>query len=209
MFEIPTKETGIIAVVILVGLMVVSGINLKPKFENPGFVFNEAPLYKNTQLQIRPGETYVYSYVVQNKTVNATYEIFEGSGCTGIRLIENIDQPGICVGKDGLDSTRSNISFKDQSIILYKPWMLALTDGWKWNVTAYTAFNDSQVYFATTNFRVLRRDNYLGREVFVVEEKNTINSVQYEWVDVEKRILLRIIGEGFEIDLTKGVEFAE
>ena len=208
-FEISPKTSGLVAVAILLGLMVISGISLKPKFENPSFVFKEAPLYKNKELQIQPGETYIYSYKVENKTVNATYDIFAGNGCTGIRLIESINGTGDCIYRDGLDSSRSNLTLSDQSIILYKPWMLALSDGWKWNVTAYTSFNGSLVYFATSNYRVLRRENYRGRTAFVVEENNTVNTPQYEWVDAEKRIALKIMGEGYEVDLTRGVDFED
>ncbi|MBI5046835.1 hypothetical protein HZC07_03835 [Candidatus Micrarchaeota archaeon] len=194
-FHIPELGTGVTAVGILIAIMLFAGFFVKP----PAVLkYTEEPLVKNTQLQIKPGETYVYQYMYNNSSANISYQVLDGGDCTIIRMVESVNISAICIDSGGVDRTGSNMTFANPSMILFKPWMLAVKEGWNWNVSVYMDFNDSKTYIATVYYMTVRTENYNGRKTFVVEERTGSDS-QYDWIDAEKRVLLRIVGKGYEI----------
>ena len=119
-----------------------------------------------------------------------------GTGCTVIATPENLNSTPACVGRDGTDSSGFNSTLSDPGIIMFKPWMLALADGWAWNNSMYLSYEGGETYISDTRYRVIRNDTYAGRPVFLVEVKSSTGPVDYEWIDTEKRIVLRETGEG-------------
>ncbi len=204
--ELSVTKMALITLGILIGIMIISAFTLGGQFENPYTIVKEAPLEKNTKLQIKPGETYVYSYLFNDTQLNITYQIIDAGGCTGIRVLENIDNPGICIGEDGTDVSGSNATLQHPQIVLFKPWMLALHEGWKWNSSLFMVYGESVQHLADVNYRVIRTENYRGRTVFVVKEESSDAEPQYSWVDAEKRVLLKLQGKGYEITMTEGIE---
>jgi hypothetical protein len=59
------------------------------------------------------------------------------------------------------------------------------------------------------DYQVIRMDRWGGREAFVVMENVSDGEPQYEWIDVQKRILLSSVGNGYEIDLVSGLPLDE
>ena len=63
------------------------------------------------------------------------------------------------------------------------------------------SFNGALKEISQNSYRVIRLENYSGREAYVVELKSDNESPDYEWVDADERILLKMTGDGYEIDL--------
>jgi hypothetical protein len=104
-----------------------------------------------------------------------------------------------------MDERGYNSLLENPQMILFKPWMLALREGWRWNTSMYMAFENEPHYVAAMDYRVMRADTWRGRKAFVVMENISGSAPQYEWVDAEKRILLRLQGEGYEAVLVEGL----
>jgi hypothetical protein len=172
-------------------------------FQNPKIVFREEPLHKNTELQLRPGDIYTYTYLLNNSSVNITYAVFEGPGCTVVRVVESANGTGVCLDRWGMDRSGSNSSFEDPSILLFKPWMLALNDTWRWNNSMYLSFNGAEDLVSENRYRVVRREEYRGRESYVVEIASSTGPAEYDWVDAERRVLLKVMGSGYEVALAE------
>jgi len=199
------NKTYIITIVAFIIIIILSLLIFKPRLENPVFLYKEAPLDKNSKFQLLPGEEYSYAYLINNTQINITYRIYKGNNCTVIRLMENMNSTGVCVDEWGMDSTGSNATLQDPTILLFKPWMLALEDRWKWNNSLYVDVGGTEEHLADTTYRVMRRENYRGREAFVVEISSEAGPEEYEWIDVEKRVLLKTTGETYVVEITEGL----
>ncbi|MBD3210044.1 hypothetical protein GF318_01540 [Candidatus Micrarchaeota archaeon] len=204
-FEISSGWIALATIVILLGIMVYSGITFQPELENPQITYGEAPLEKNTGLQIKPGEEYVYAYDLGNSSVNITYLVSSGNNCTAVRLLENTNLSSVCLNEEGNGPSGSNVSLGDSATLFFKPWMLALDSNWKWNVSMYMSFQETREIVSELNYRVMRTDRYRGRPCFVVEIETAEGSKEYNWVDKEKRVLLKTSGETYDIELVKGL----
>ncbi len=197
---------GIVTMVVLIGIMGYSAFTFKPDFDKAHLVYLEDPLQKNTELQIRDGEEYTYSFWYNNTQINATFDVFQSRNCTMVQFMNSKDIKAVCLDKYGMDSSGYNSEFNEPMILLFRPWMLALHDGWRWNTSTVMSYNaNSAQLIAQTNYRVLRTDTYQNRMAYVVLVNASDSMPQYEWVDAKKRILLRVAGEGFEINLTGGI----
>jgi len=200
------KTIAIATIVILIAMAAFSNIIFKPQLENPDVEIKEAPLHKNTEFQLAAGEVYVYAYLMNRTQINITYEVLKGPNCTLIRLIENRDYADTCVDRYGMDSTGLNSAFENPSVLFFKPWMLALDDNWRWNTTMYLNFDSTYHNIGKTDYRVMRTENYRGRNAFVVEILSETGPVEYEWIDSEKRIILKTVGEGYSMEMIEGLE---
>ncbi len=190
---------------VLVVIILLSSNMFSSGLRNPVISFKEEPLRKNAEFQLKPGEQYVYTYLFNNTGANITYAIYAGDGCTIIATPENLNSTPSCVGKDGTDSGGYNSTLSDPGIIMFKPWMLALAEGWAWNNSMYLSYQGGETYISGTSYRVIRSDTYMGRPVFLVEVKSSTGPVDYEWIDAEKRIVLRESGEGYDVRLVQGL----
>lgn len=191
----------LIALAALVAMLILANALFKPLFDNPKIVFVGEPLEKNTRLQLRPGEVYSYTYAMNGTSTDISFGIFEGRGCTGIRMLETGNASGICVDEQGLEKNGSDSAYSDPSIVMFKPWMLALEDGWTWNNSMYISYDGGEEFVSETRYRVIRMENFSGRDSFLIEIKSGEGIAEYDWVDSEKRILLKAIGEGYEVGL--------
>lgn len=98
---------------------------------------------------------------------------------------------GDSIIKDGSEDIRATNSF-------FAYWMLGLTDEAKWNmqtdITWYLKGKE-EVKKGKDEFRVIGKERVNNRDSFKVERRiireNIVSSIEYYWVDVEKRILLR------------------
>jgi hypothetical protein len=195
---------ALISLGIFLMIMIFSGFLFKPSPENSGFLIREGPLNKTVSLQLSPGESYYYNYTVGNESANLTYAVIAGYNCTAIMLIES--QEAICLNEEGNDRTKMNSSFNTTRMILFKPWMLALDEDWSWNLTTYTRIDTYEKLLDSTNYSVARTETYKGRESFVVRMSGEEGDYVWQWIDKDKRILLREIGPGYEVELVKGLD---
>jgi hypothetical protein len=65
----------------------------------------------------------------------------------------------------------------------------------------YISYNGAEEHISDISYRVVRMENYSGRESYVVEIKSGSGPAEYDWVDADKRVLLRVKGEGYEVVL--------
>jgi hypothetical protein len=200
-----STRVAIATVAILIVIMALSAVMFKPRFENPEVLLVEEPLAKNAAFQLKPGESYVYGTAGNGTPVAVSYEILAGRNCTTIAFMNSKPPSTSCIRADGTDARGYNSQLENADVFMYAPWMLALREGWRWNVSMYISYNGSASYVASKDYRVLRAENYRGRMAFVVMENITGSPPQYEWVDAEKRILLRLQGEGYAIELVEGL----
>jgi len=191
---------AIATIVIIVGMIVASSIIFKPAFDNPGIVIKEAPLQKNADLQLKPGETYQYAALMNQSSMNITYETWQGDGCLVVQLMGTENFTGVCLDRYGMDSGYDS-TVSDPAIIMFRPWMLALKEGWHWNSSVYIRTNGGIRHVSDTYYRVIRKENYSGREAFIVELSSDDGPPEYQWIDAGKRILLRMSGNGYDIRL--------
>jgi hypothetical protein len=190
----------IATVAVLVLIIALAATHVRPVFDNPELVAVDAPLHKNTELQLEPGETYSYSYTTTNSSMNITYMINEGPGCTMINIMEAQGSAAVCLDQYGERIGGPGTGFGDPTVLLFKPWMLALNDSWRWNSSIYLTFNNTgSEHVSDISYRVIRREQYMGRDAFVVKVDSDAGEPEYDWIDAEKRITLRIIGGDYEV----------
>ena len=200
-----SRTVAIATIVILIGIMLFSSFIYMPQFEDPNITFKEAPLVKNKEQQLLPGEDYRYAYLLNNTEINVTYAVMDGDGCTAIYLMESAELSGVCIDEWGVDPSGSNATFTNPAILLFKPWMLALHETWRWNNSMYMSFDETSQHIVDTDYRVMRTENYRGRMSFVVKINATTGPPEYQWIDMEKRVLLRVLGEDYEVRLVEGL----
>jgi hypothetical protein len=200
-WQIPIQSAGILTLIILLSLKEASAIFIAPAYQNPGTVVAEDPIEKNVRFQLYGGETYVYGYVYNGTPLNISFLIADAPSCTMILVMENPSEPGVCVDEWGNDRTMSNSSLEHPQILLFKPWMLALEQGWTWKTKMYLSYNGTLQEISSMEYKVVRMDEYRGRQAYVVKETTDGGGSAFSYIDVEKRVLLKLIGEGFEITL--------
>jgi len=205
MSDISTKSVVIATVVVLAAMLVFSAFTFKPALDKSSMVLREEPITKNMKLQMQPGESYTYTYRFNESEANLTYTVYQSRECTGIHLEETTIKADVCLLEDGTDSKGYNSTFEKPTVIFFKPWMLALREGWQWNASMYVSMGGILKEVSSAQFRVLRNESYRGRQAFVVLENSTDGGIQYEWIDVEKRIVLKTSGEGYGMELVEGL----
>jgi hypothetical protein len=204
--EISPTRMALITLALLVVILIFASQTLQPQLGNPQFTTTEGKLVKNAQLGIEPGESYTYLYSVGNTSVNLTYAVFEGPGCNLVSLAEG--HAMVCLDSQGNDAGGQNTSYLVPAVILMKPWMLAVADGWTWNASTYIVYQGLVKHVSDANYTELRREYFKGREAYVVRISSTNADPVWDWVDSEKRVLLREIGTDYEINMTNGLQFA-
>lgn len=195
------NNTLLLTIVAFFVLIIAAALMVKPAFDDTKIVFRESPLEKNTELKILPEDYYTYNYYTNGTVVNITYLALDGGNCTVVLVAESVNKTRICIDKWGMDETGSNSSFKEPAFILFKPWMLALHENWSWNNSMYIYYSDMPQYITETHYRVIKMEEYNGREAFVVEIRTEGEFSEYDWIDKERRILLKVEGKGFRVEL--------
>ncbi|MFH1520906.1 MAG: hypothetical protein ABID61_04625 [Candidatus Micrarchaeota archaeon] len=190
-----------ITVITVLVLLVLAVLSYKPMFDNPKTVFIEEPIQKNKEIQLLPGQQYIYSYMLNDSQINMTYNVLYDPTCVRIRLLESKDISESCLDRWGMDSQGYNSTLENDKMILFKPWMLALEEGWRWKVAMYLDYNGVLHHISESNYRVIRTDEYMNRTVFIVEITSQGGVKEYQWIDTEKRIALKIAGTGYEVIL--------
>ncbi len=165
-----------------------------------GLKVKESPITKNKELAIKPGETYVYNYRINNTDNTLTFAIKGNADCTFIQIKESTNVTGVCVNKDGNDKGGSNVSLEITYISMFKPWMLAVDKNWKWSANMVIDVAGSDLDIQNISFRTIREEIMFGRESYAVEIADE-KAKTIDWIDKEKRILLRETGKGYEIEL--------
>jgi hypothetical protein len=158
------------------------------------YSIQEAPLVKNTPLQLRPGDYLIYSAQSAEQAHPVRLDLSPKPGCRGVFMVDSsaramaaeglgasaaaipLSSYSVCLGMDGnergANSTAlgSNVSFSNLSWPYFQPWMLALRENWSWSINTSLRIQPYNLsYPHAFNYRVLERTNLSGREAFLVE----------------------------------------
>jgi hypothetical protein len=196
---------AIIAIVVFVGIMIYSAQTLLPQLQNPEFILSEAQIQKTETIQIKDGEIYKYKYIAGNASANITYSVSYDGICTWVSVVGG--EGMVCLDQNGNDKAARNSSYSTPAIVLMKPWMLAVHKDWEWNVSSYMVFDEMAQHVSDTDYEVIREEQYKGRDAFVVKINSSDGNEVWDWVDKDKRILLREVGLQYEVVLVEGLEF--
>jgi hypothetical protein len=206
--EIKELSAFQIAVILFIVLVIAGIINMNiphPDFEASKFEHVEAPLHKNTEFNLKKGEYYVYDLSYENATGGITFIVEGGAYCTFLSANSGLENAKrACVDRYGNDESGSNVSLLEPTIFFFKPWMLAVDENWKWNTTIYAVANDTRAHVMDVRYSTIRTDIINGRKTYVVKIEMGDNQVFYDWIDDEKRILVKEVGGGMTVELVEG-----
>lgn len=199
-------KTFVLSILFMIGLLIVSVMVIKtPEIDRPNFIYHEEMLNKNAELAIRPGEWYVYEYNLSNSNISLAIEFQTkiGQNCVGIELKNTQNRTAVCLKKDGTDKLQSNLTLSEPAIFMFRPWMLALDDNWEWDIKTAVSASGTKIKEEFIKFRVTESDNVSGRTAYKVEMSDAEGSeaIVTTWVDKEKRVILKEMGPGYEINL--------
>ena len=155
----------------------------------------EGNLTKNAVLGLSPGEKYLYNVESPDGVQLVAYAIGTSPTCAGVVISEAVGQESqtICILKNGMLSSAdgvANANFGNQSILLFSPWMLAVTDDFSWNVdNVYSAHGVEMII--TTHFASKGKQAMAGREAYDIEIGDSSGAPPARFfIDSEKRVLL-------------------
>lgn len=188
---------GIFLLLMIVGYFVY-GDELNPK---NALKITEEPLTKVSGVIFVPGEVYTYSIVQINETeiasANISYQIDYGEDCI---ILSSEEGENSCINMDGNDESGSNLTLKS-GIFFFKPWMLAVKEGWEWRVEWRSMFTDEILDWV--EFKTIGSEKIFGRDAYKVHVKFSYGE-STKWIDKKKRVLLKDSGVNYEIELING-----
>lgn len=189
-----------------------------PPFSLQGEV-RGAPLSKNTNLQLLPGERYSYEISSPNGKQLLYYSVSSSPACNGTLVTESDGQAsrGLCLASNGNPANESisqeNYSSSNGSMLLFSPWMLAVSENFSWQVDTVFSAGTAQVTFPTY-FSSQGKKTVAGRDAFAIGIWGGIpigneSTVSTFYVDSQKRVLLlanlsnvsiKLVQAPFELD---------
>ena len=194
-----TMRYFLISLGVFLAILIFGSMFFQPSFSKKIEIW-EGPLIKNSELMLVPGEVYVYTYSANNTKNNLTFIIRNGNGCTFIQVKESVNATGSCINKYGNDRSGNNVSLDPPYIIIFKPWMLAVSSDWQWNAKMLVNVGDNELILNNASFSANGDYPVFGRQSYAVQILTNSEKVTV-WVDKEKRVLLREKGGDYEIDL--------
>lgn len=205
MKKISAMSMFIATVLVFAFLMFISANTLKPQLDNPQIEIIEGKLTKTKTLQINPGESYTYTLKAGNSSINLSYVVLSGPDCIIIKVAQG--QEFVCVDEHGNDPQGLNSTYTVPGLIVTEPWMLAVDKGWSWNTSTYLVFDGFKKNVDSSKYTFVREEYYKGRKAFVIKQSNSKGDWVWDWVDHEKRVLLREVGPTYEVELVEGLDF--
>ena len=165
---------------------------------------SEDPLAKNTHLQILPGEKYVYSGDSGSGAQSLTYQVYSNSSCSGAFVYEKEAQTGLCLSQagniEGSGVPALNSSYGNQSMLLFSPWMLAVTDSFSWGFTNGMSAGGTSVSLPVT-LTSHGRKTVAGRETFVISVAPYAGNPSTLYIDSQKRVLVEAVSQNVSVKL--------
>ncbi|MCX8174712.1 MAG: hypothetical protein N3E51_00700 [Candidatus Micrarchaeota archaeon] len=189
---------------------------LAPQFQITTDV-HEQPLQKNSQLRIKPGESYTYLLSDGREKKLTTYLARSSPSCNGVLLYEAESGDQLCLLENGFEQgspRQSNSGYGNHSPLIFSPWMLAVSENFSWKVESEARVGDIKTIFPLT-FRSEGKKEVAGRQAFSVGLYLTDASAEPMrlYIDEEKRVLLllgsgnftaRLVSAPFALNWSKG-----
>ncbi len=188
---------GLLLLIMIVGYFVY-GTELNPK---TALEITEEPLSKVSGVTFAPGEQYTYSIVQidgsESVSTNISYLIDYGEDCI---IISSEEGGNSCINMDGNDEKGSNLTL-ESGVFFFKPWMLAVKEGWEWRVEWKTLFTNEVLDWV--EFETIGSEKIFGRDAYKVRVKFAYGE-SIKWIDKKKRVLLKDTGLNYVIELING-----
>ena len=159
-------------------------------------VLSEQPLAKNTPLQLMPGETYAYAVDTPDGSQVLTYTISRDPSCAGTLVYEKETQSSLCLSSSGNVAgplfPAMNSSYGNQSILLFAPWMLAVSDTFSWQFQNTVSAAGTKLAMPVT-LTSQGRKTIAGREAFAIVVLPYFGSRSVFYIDSQKRVVLEAV----------------
>jgi hypothetical protein len=178
----------------------------------------EGPLVKNARLALMPGERYEYEFSSPAGSQLLGYRVSHSSQCEGVLVSGGLaGQPvAACLSPSGNlvgDFFWANSSLGNQSMPLFSPWMLAVSENFSWQVKTSMNVAATRINLPTS-FTSLGRKTVAGRSAFEILVQSDIGPSSKYYIDEEKRVLLyadlgnvtaKLTSAPFELNWSNGV----
>ncbi len=210
MFKSELSRIFLLSLFLVLGLMALSFLLFSSGF-NPAYV-DEAPLPKNAEFAMRPGDGLAYGTDYMNRTDtvafvfgrkpvggNATRIIF--ANCT-LAVIQGSNE-SVCIAPDGRDGG-DNRSLSSPDFFFFSPWMLALSPGFSWHAELQNSITREPISEFSVSYA--GTGTIYGRAAYIVDVNETGflgNSSRKIWVDQRERIMLKEEGNNYTIRLVQ------
>ncbi len=191
----------LISSAIFLFIIILGGFVFRPNTSQTP-VFKEAPLVKNTNLVLISGERYAYNYHVNNSDNVLSFLVSSSGECTFISVEQSVNASGVCLDSRGNDRTGSNFTFSTPYVNLFRPWMLAIGSDWKWQVNMTVSTFNTELVLKTFYLETIGEESIFGRPSYVVRMSSDNESL-LDWIDKEKRVLLKEQGRDYVIELVQ------
>jgi len=170
-------------------------------YSKKAIIINENPISKVSGVTFSPGEVYTYSIEQINgsESISTTisYLIDYGENCI---IISSEEGGNSCINMNGNDEEGSNLTL-ESGVFFFKPWMLAVKEGWKWRVEWKTIFTDEILDWV--EFETIGSEKIFGRDSYKVHVKFSYGE-STKWIDKKKRVLLKDTGVNYVIEIING-----
>ncbi len=197
----------LVAFFVVAALFFFSGVSVRNEISS-------APLEKNSEVRLLPGERYVYGTRLDSLYREDEYSVFQGENCVGMHarsLNASADASGnfyeLCldartgeakdasvrIGNESLALTEQT-QLTSMGVVFFQPWMLALGEGWTWqqNITTTTsALIMNLRRTLVSDYSVEKIEEMKGRRAFKV------------------RIVSRVVEEGTERASAEAIEWID
>ena len=212
------KDTSAILIIslLLYALFVAAAYFSGPQEELHAIIM-EGPLAKNSQLALLPGENYVYEISAGGSQARLSYEVRSSSECPGTLVVESSEeglQNSACINRQGNlegDPFQLNSSLGNKSLLLFSPWMLAVSEDFSWQVQNTISTGSANIDMPL-NFRSFGAKEVAGRRAYEISVRSDFTPQLKYLVDSEKRILIlaeftnasaRLVQAPFPLNWTK------
>lgn len=192
------KNIILISIVFIIAIVILGNLLFHTDSAEDIIEVREEELNKNKGLTLLPGEK--YSYLISGEQTGIIeFKVKLGIDCMGIHIFD--DYSGVCIKSDGTDEYQSNMTLAHPQVTFFKPWMLALEQDWDWKVEYFDKHSGKKIL--EYEFKVVGEEEIYGRDSYVVELSGPGETVFIEWIDKEKRVLLKETGGLYEMEIVE------
>jgi len=164
----------------------------QPSLGNMVLTSSESPIAKNSQLPLLPGERYQYRVTGDFPSQQIDYQVSKPSSCAGVLVTEEANAVSeACLLADGTLSggPAFNFSLGNSSMLIFSPWMLAVSEGFSWKVDSNLS-SGSLVMNLPTTLQSQGLKSAYGRPAYKILQSSEIGGQSTMYIDKEKRVLL-------------------
>jgi hypothetical protein len=177
-----------------------------------GAYFAELPLEKNSEFQLRPGDSLAYSLHYMNESGTAAFafgrkQIPGGNftrpayaNCTLAAILG--DNVSTCIYPDGRDG-EGNQSL-EQPFFFFAPWMLALSENFSWSSEMRNSITNEPI--EAFLIEAAGSGVVFGRDAYIVDVRQAGalgNTSSKLWIDKRNRILLKEEGQNYTVEIIR------